>query len=116
MQKKLLVVLLAACSSDPKPQLTPDAPDMVQPDAPAPPVNNCDQTPSDLRTDLAWDGNNRATLTTWLDAAGCKSPTYDKAHKPIALWDWDNTISKNDFGDGITYWFIANGKVLQPPN
>jgi phosphoserine phosphatase len=117
MQNKLLAIaLLAACSSDPKQQPTPDAPEPPTPDAPPQPVNNCDQTPSDLRTDLAWFGNNRATLTTWLDEAGCKSAAYDKSHKPVALWDWDNTISKNDFGDGITYWFIANGKVLQPPS
>jgi phosphoserine phosphatase len=50
------------------------------------------------------------------DSAGCQSPTYDKNHRPVALFDWDNTISKNDFGDAITYWFIAKGKVRQPPN
>jgi phosphoserine phosphatase len=82
----------------------------------APPVNACATTPTQLRTDLAWFGDNRATLTAWLDSVGCQSPTYDASHKPVALWDWDNTISKNDFGDAITYWFIAKGKVLQPDN
>src|SRR5712675_51552 len=118
MQNKLIslvLLLAAACGGDNKVPLTPDAPP-PPPDSPPPPVDLCDQTPSDLRTDLVWYGDNRATLQGWLDSAGCKSATYDKAHKPIALWDWDNTISKNDFGDGITYWFVANGKVLQPPN
>jgi hypothetical protein len=118
MQNKLVTLLLlaAACSGDGQHPLTPDAPPPPPPDSPPPPVDLCDQTPSDLRTDLAWYGDNRATLQGWLDSAGCKSATYDKAHKPIALWDWDNTISKNDFGDAITYYMVANGKVLQPPN
>jgi hypothetical protein len=118
MQNKVISLLLlaAACGSDATtPPPKPDAPE-VTPDAPPPPVDLCDQTPSDLRTDLAWYGDNRATLQAWLDTAGCKSATYDKTHKPIALWDWDNTISKNDFGDAITYYMVANGKVLQPPN
>jgi phosphoserine phosphatase len=116
MQNKLLAILLVAACGDSTPALTPDAPPPPPPDSPPPPVDLCDQTPSDLRTDLPWFGDNRATLQAWLDSAGCKSATYDKAHKPVALWDWDNTISKNDFGDAITYWFVANGKVLQPPN
>ena len=115
MTKKFSVLLLcaAACGSNSSPgKTTPDAPDL--PDAPAV-VNNCDQTPTPVRTDLAWYGNNAATLQGWLDSVGCQSPGYDKTKKPVALWDWDNTISKNDFGDAITYWFISHGKVLQPP-
>jgi len=115
MTNKLSALLLfaAACGSDSSPaKTTPDAPET--PDAPAV-VEKCDQAPSPIRTDLAWYGNNAATLQGWLDSAGCKSAAYDKAHKPVALWDWDNTISKNDFGDAITYWFISHGKVLQPP-
>ena len=62
-----------------------------------------------------WYGSNRADLTAWIDAKGCASAGYDPAHKPVALFDWDNTLSKNDFGDAITFWMIANDKVLQPP-
>ena len=115
MQNKLLLAtLLAAACSDSHPEVQPDA--AAQVDAPDPaPKKTCDTTPTDLRTDLAWDGTNRQTLTAWLDEAGCKSASYDRDHKPVALWDWDNTISKNDFGDAITYWFISHGKVLQPP-
>jgi phosphoserine phosphatase len=117
MTKSLLAMLLlsAACSSDNKKPPTPDSPEPPPIDAPNPPPNPCDTTPTHLRTDLAWYGNNAATLEGWLDSAGCQSAGYDKAHKPVALWDWDNTISKNDFGDAITYYFVANGLVLQPP-
>jgi len=82
------------------------------PDAPFQPV--CQ--PAALRTDLAWFGNNRVDLTSWLDSKGCESAGFDAAKKPVALFDWDNTLSKNDFGDAITFYLIANGKVLQPPN
>src|SRR4051812_17882033 len=95
-----LFLATTACGGDNTQPETPDAPPV---DMPPDPVEACDTTPSDLRTDLAWFGDNRATLTGWLDSRGCKSPGYDKAHKPIALFDWDNTISKNDFGDALTY-------------
>jgi len=114
---RILTLLLAAaaCGGD-NSNTTPDAPGQT-PDAPNPPPDPCNGvTPTQMRTDLAWYGDNRTTLTAWLDSVGCQSPGYDKAHKPVALWDWDNTISKNDFGDAITYYFIAQGKVLQPPS
>lgn len=119
MQTKLCAIaLLAACGTDANLPLAPDAASTPQLDAPVSPRSACEQlglVPSTMRTDLAWYGNNRTDLTAWLDSAGCASPTYDANHKPVALWDWDNTISKNDFGDAITYWFVANNKVLQPP-
>lgn len=72
--------------------------------------------PAALRIDLSWYGNNRADLTSWIDSRGCASAGYDAAKPPVALFDWDNTLSKNDFGDAITFYLIAHGKVLQPPN
>lgn len=112
-----LLLLIAACGDG-----APASPDAAinppQPDAPTVQQTACQQlglTPAALRTDLAWYGNNRADLQAWIDAGGCTSPTFDPAHKPIATFDWDNTISKQDFGDAMTYWFIANAKVLQPP-
>jgi phosphoserine phosphatase len=71
-------------------------------------------TPSQLRTDLPWYGDNRATLTGWLDTRGCASPDYRGYAKPVATFDWDNTISKQDFGDAFTFFLIKNDKVLQP--
>ena len=114
----LLTSLLAtaACGDDAKPA-APDAPSQVTPDAPTVLPDPCGAlVPAAITDDVAWYGTNRATLTGWLDAGGCKRPGYDKTHKPVVMFDWDNTISKNDFGDAITFWFIANDKVLQPPN
>jgi phosphoserine phosphatase len=100
-----------AAMPDAKPLPGADAPPL-SPDAPAvkPPCN-----PVAIAADAAWYGDNVAHLTGWLDSAGCASASYDPAHPPVALFDWDNTISKNDFGDAITFWMIANAKVLQPP-
>lgn len=109
-----VLVGAAACGDDGN-QLQPDAatptPDAA---ADAPPTSTCQS--KSLRTDLAWAGTNRADLNTWIASKGCNSPGYDKDKKPVALFDWDNTVSKNDFGDAITFYMIKEGKVLQPPN
>lgn len=73
-------------------------------------------SPSTLRADLPWFGDNRATLTAWMDEAGCASAGYKHNKKPLALFDFDNTVLKNDIGDAITFYLIKNDKVLQPPN
>jgi phosphoserine phosphatase len=109
------LVLLAACGDDttinPPPQ--PDAPEEPPP---VNPFRHCPDgvEPAPLDTNLAWFGTNRADLTSWFDEAGCASEGYDPAHKPVAMFDWDNTISKNDFGDAITFYLVAEEKVLQP--
>src|ERR1041385_935725 len=116
MPNKLLTSLLligaaTACGDDGQPA-TPDAAVQPMPDAPPAPAT-C--TPQALRTDLPWYGSNRDDLTTWLSSRGCTSPGYDANNKPVALFDWDNTISKNDFGDAFTFYLVAHDKVLQPP-
>ena len=116
MSNKLSILLvLAACGDSARPA-TPDAPvTPPMPDAPMSPVTKCATTPLPIAAAATWYGTNRTDLTAWLDSAGCESAGYDAAKKPVALFDWDNTLSKNDFGDAITFWMIANGKVVQPP-
>jgi hypothetical protein len=112
MPRSLWFVMLFAAGCGDNAKLDADASVPPSPDAPVQAV--CQ--PAALRTDLAWFGNNRADLTSWIDSRSCASAGYDAAKKPVALFDWDNTLSKNDFGDAITFYLIANGKVLQPPN
>jgi haloacid dehalogenase-like hydrolase len=100
----LPILLLTACAADEAPAPTEQAS--------APVSGSC--LPSQLRTDLPWYGDNRATLQGWLDSRGCASPGYHGYAKPVALFDWDNTISKQDFGDAFTFHLIAHDKVLQP--
>jgi phosphoserine phosphatase len=111
----LCVLVGAAACGDDGLQPTPDAPEQL-PDAAvdSPPMAKCQ--PKSLRTDLTWAATNRADVNAWLAAKGCNSPGYDETKKPVALFDWDNTVSKNDFGDAITFYMIKGGKVLQPPN
>jgi len=61
-----------------------------------------------------WAGTNAADLTRWIDSRGCASAGYDRAHPPIALFDWDNTIIKNDVGDAVTFYALAHDRVLRP--
>jgi hypothetical protein len=111
MTRSLWFTLLFAVGCGDNFKLEPDA---ATPTPDAPVQATCQ--PAALRADPLWFGNNRADLTSWIDSRGCASAGYDAAKKPVALFDWDNTLSKNDFGDAITFYLIANGKVLQPPN
>jgi hypothetical protein len=69
----------------------------------------------DLDTKLAWYGENRAALDTMIDDHGVNSAGYDAAKKPVAVFDWDNTVIKNDVGDLTTFWLLNHDKILQPP-
>lgn len=90
----------------------PDAGDEPGIDAASEP-QTCDGR--DLRADPAWHGENRSRLQGWVDARGCRSDEYDPEARPVAVFDWDNTVIKNDIGDAITFYLIENAKVLQPP-
>ncbi len=68
-----------------------------------------------LDPDLAWDGDNRARLEEMITTLGSASPGYDPANRPVAIFDWDNTVIKNDIGDGYIAWMLLEDKVLQPP-
>jgi phosphoglycolate phosphatase-like HAD superfamily hydrolase len=79
--------------------------------APARPAPSC--APVALHAP-GWAGTNRADLTRWIDSRGCASGSFDPAHPPIALFDWDNTIIKNDTGDAVTFYALAHDRVLRP--
>ena len=112
----ITLLSLAACGGASDPQLTPDAPISPPPiDGPIA-TSKCVTMPTQIAASATWFGTNRTDLMAWLDLAGCASPAYDAAHKPIALFDWDNTLSKNDFGDAITFALLTHDKVVQPPN
>ncbi len=69
----------------------------------------------DLDPTLEWYGDNRERLDAMIDAHGSASPGYDPASPPVAVFDWDNTVIKNDIGDATMFWVLRNDKVLQPP-
>ena len=45
---------------------------------------------------------------------GYESATFDPAERPVAIFDWDNTVVKNDIGDATFFWMLENDKILQP--
>ncbi|WP_260465136.1 haloacid dehalogenase-like hydrolase [Arachnia propionica] len=70
----------------------------------------------ELSADPGWYGENRERLNAMIRELGtCGGGPGDvTTGAPLALFDWDNTVVKNDIGDATTYWMLANGKVLQP--
>ncbi len=63
-----------------------------------------------------WLPENRARLNTLIQAQGLASATFDPKNRPVALFDWDNTVVKNDLGDATFFWMIRHDKVRQPAN
>ncbi|MBT2481722.1 haloacid dehalogenase-like hydrolase [Streptomyces sp. ISL-94] len=64
-----------------------------------------------------WYGDNQARLQQLIDQYGRCTPYRtgrSRRTKPVAVFDWDNTVVKNDVGDATLYWLLRNGKVRQP--
>lgn len=58
-----------------------------------------------------WFADNRERIDALLDKhAGAAQP------RPVAVFDWDNTVIKNDVGDITIFWMLRHDQVLQPPD
>ncbi len=101
--KILSLTLLGACALE--------SPDLTQ----ATSASHTACAATSLRTDLAWYGDNRATLDSWIASEGCASADFKHNKPPLALFDWDNTVVKNDVGDAVTFHVIKHDLVRQPP-
>jgi phosphoserine phosphatase len=62
----------------------------------------------------AWTPANRQRLNKLITDRGVASATFDPAKRPVAAFDWDNTIMKNDIGDATFFWMIKHDKIRQP--
>ncbi|WP_432093253.1 haloacid dehalogenase-like hydrolase [Streptomyces sp. bgisy100] len=66
-----------------------------------------------LSRDLTWYGDNRARLQQVVDERGrCGKPGPDG--RPVAAFDWDNTVVKNDTTDATLAWALQHDKILRP--
>lgn len=65
-----------------------------------------------LDESISWYGKNRAKLQEMIDAKGSCSGA-DGA-RPVATFDWDNTVVKNDTSDATLAWMLKHDKVLRP--
>ncbi|MFF8842654.1 HAD family hydrolase [Streptomyces sp. NPDC015127] len=66
-----------------------------------------------------WYDDNRARLQQLIDRYGrCggeqDGPRDRTAGAPVAVFDWDNTVIKNDVGDATFFWLLRHDKVRQP--
>lgn len=76
-----------------------------------------DDSPVELRRidpDPLWLPDNRSRLNALLATRGRTSPGYDPAHPPVATFDWDNTMMRNDIGDATMAWMLLHDAILQP--
>ncbi|MGW6708701.1 haloacid dehalogenase-like hydrolase [Streptomyces sp. NPDC054956] len=66
------------------------------------------------RLAAGWYGDNQARLQQLIDEYGRCGPYRHGRTKPVAVFDWDNTVVKNDVGDAQMFWLLRNGKIRQP--
>ncbi|MFC8919793.1 HAD family hydrolase [Streptomyces sp. NPDC057116] len=61
-----------------------------------------------------WYGDNGTRLQELIDRHGrCGGNRTDGA-RPLAVFDWDNTVIKNDVGDATMYWLLRNSRIRPP--
>ena len=69
-----------------------------------------------LDSSLQWHDGVREFLQKAIDAnSTCTGTATANAHK-VAIFDWDNTVVKNDIGYGTNFYMLTNDLILQPPN
>lgn len=96
------VLLLASCTSGGDSGKSPEA-------------NGSSAACKTLLADAGWYGENSQRLQDMIEDVGdCGGSGNAADGAPLALFDWGNTVVRNDVGDATTYWMLANGKVLQP--
>src|SRR5262249_9767814 len=59
---------------------------------------------------LVWVGENQATTNGMMDRLGKTGEGYNADNPPVAIFDWDNTVIKNDIGDATMFWMLNNDK------
>ncbi|MET8227075.1 haloacid dehalogenase-like hydrolase [Streptomyces sp. NPDC005301] len=75
--------------------------------APADPRPACPQ----LSRHLPWYGDNRAHLQQVVDERGSCA---GRGGHPVAAFDWDNTVTKNDVTDATISWALRHDRILRP--
>lgn len=77
------------------------------------PAAKCPQ----LDKKLKWYGKNRSALQRLIDERGTcgrSERAGGSNHRPVAAFDWDNTVVKNDTTDVTLVWALQHDKILRP--
>lgn len=70
-----------------------------------------------LSKKLTWYGDNRDRLQQMIDERGRCGSQQGHGHdqkRPVAAFDWDNTVVKNDITDATIAWSLHHDKILRP--
>ncbi|GAA1077312.1 haloacid dehalogenase-like hydrolase [Nocardiopsis composta] len=71
-----------------------------------------------LSEDLEWHGDNRAELQRVIDELGICGESGEGGgrggDRPVAAFDWDNTVTKNDVTDATLVWALQHDEILRP--
>ncbi|WP_329525919.1 haloacid dehalogenase-like hydrolase [Streptomyces sp. NBC_01462] len=59
----------------------------------------------------SWYGDNRARLQRLIDTRGTCSGS---GNTPVAAFDWDNTVTRNDVTDATLVWILRHDGILRP--
>lgn len=76
-----------------------------------------DATPQCRQLDpsLSWHDGVREFLQRAINANSTCMGTVVPGQNKVAIFDWDNTVVKNDIGRGTNMYLLKNNLVLQPP-
>ena len=69
-----------------------------------------------LDASLEWYPGVREFLQRAIDANSTCMGTVVPGRNKVAIFDWDNTVVKNDVGRGTNMYLLKNNLVLQPPH
>ncbi|WP_137293339.1 haloacid dehalogenase-like hydrolase [Nocardioides dongxiaopingii] len=108
----IAAVLGATLTATPVAAGTPDARPIAAAVS-APTAARCPE----LRLAERWYGDNARLIQRVIDRRGRCSWPGGKApgHRPYAVFDFDNTLIKNDISDQTIFWMLGHDKILQPP-
>lgn len=63
-----------------------------------------------------WYGTNREKLERFMLEYGKAGAGYDPGKKPVAIFDWDNTVIKNDVYQATLFWRLNNNLIKKVPD
>lgn len=63
-----------------------------------------------------WYGDNRGRLNALMEEHGRCAPGYAPDRRPVAVFDWDNTVIKGDIGDGVLHYMLEHNQIRRPPS
>lgn len=65
-----------------------------------------------LRLADHWYGDNAAKIQRVIDERGRCGDRHGE--RPLAVFDWDNTVIKNDISDQTIFWMLRHDEIRQP--